>query len=73
VEEIRYGARSVWGSSQNFIGDVSICQYRNKAQRGLLTASGGVRRVYGEMRAGLDRWDRLAQHQVEAAGAGRDL
>jgi hypothetical protein len=31
------------------------------AERGLLTPSGGVRRVYDQLLAGLDRWDKLAQ------------
>jgi hypothetical protein len=31
------------------------------ARRGLLTPSGGVRRVYDQLLAGIDRWDRLAQ------------
>lgn len=30
-------------------------------RRGLLTHSGGVRRVYDELLSGIDRWDRLAQ------------
>ena len=31
------------------------------AERGLLTPSGGVRRVYDQLLAGIDRWDRLTQ------------
>ena len=31
------------------------------AGRGLLTPSGGVRRVYDQLLAGVDRWDKLAQ------------
>lgn len=45
------------------------------ARRGLLTPAGGVRRIYDELLAGVDRWDRLAQRlgvrrrtkQVESA------